>query len=32
MTFTVEIGDADRLSKVLGTVRSVKGVRAARRR
>jgi len=32
MTFTVEIGDADRLSKVLGTVRGVKGVRAARRR
>ena len=32
MTFTVEIGDADRLSKVLGAVRGVKGVRAARRR
>ncbi len=32
MTFTVEIGDAFRLSKVLGMVRSVKGVRAARRR
>ena len=32
MTFTVEIGDAVSLSKVLGTVRSVKGVRAARRR
>jgi GTP pyrophosphokinase len=32
MTFTVEVGDADRLSKVLGTVRGVKGVRAARRR
>ncbi|MDP4734068.1 MAG: bifunctional (p)ppGpp synthetase/guanosine-3',5'-bis(diphosphate) 3'-pyrophosphohydrolase [Limnohabitans sp.] len=32
MTFTVEIGDADRLNKVLGTVRGVKGVRAARRR
>jgi len=32
MTFTVEIGDAARLNKVLGTVRSVKGVRAARRR
>lgn len=32
MTFTVEIGNAASLSKVLGTVRSVKGVRAARRR
>jgi GTP pyrophosphokinase len=32
MTFTVEVGDADRLSKVLGMVRGVKGVRAARRR
>ena len=32
MTFTVEIGDADHLNKVLGTVRGVKGVRAARRR
>jgi GTP pyrophosphokinase len=32
MTFTVEIGDAVSLSKVLGTVRGVKGVRAARRR
>ena len=32
MTFTVEIGDAARLNKVLGTVRSVKGVRSARRR
>lgn len=32
MTFTVEIGNAVSLSKVLGTVRSVKGVRAARRR
>ncbi len=32
MTFTVEIGDAGRLNKVLGNVRGVKGVRAARRR
>jgi GTP pyrophosphokinase len=32
MTFSVEIGDAVSLSKVLGTVRGVKGVRAARRR
>ena len=32
MTFTVEIGDAVSLHKVLGTVRGVKGVRAARRR
>jgi GTP pyrophosphokinase len=32
MTFTVEIGDAVGLNKVLGTVRSVKGVRAAKRR
>jgi GTP pyrophosphokinase len=32
MTFTVEIGDAVSLSKVLGTVRGVKGVTAARRR
>lgn len=32
MTFTVEIGDAVRLNKVLGSVRSVKGVRAAKRR
>ena len=32
MTFTVEIGDAVTLSKVLGSVRNVKGVRAARRR
>ncbi|WP_090047928.1 bifunctional (p)ppGpp synthetase/guanosine-3',5'-bis(diphosphate) 3'-pyrophosphohydrolase [Limnohabitans sp. 2KL-27] len=32
MTFTVEIGDALSLSKVLGTVRGLKGVRAARRR
>ena len=32
MTFTVEIGDAVTLNKVLGSVRSVKGVRAARRR
>jgi GTP pyrophosphokinase len=32
MTFTVEIGDAVSLNKVLATVRGVKGVRAARRR
>ena len=32
MTFTVEIGDALSLTKVLGTVRGLKGVRAARRR
>ena len=32
MTFTVEIGDAARLNKVLSSVRAVKGVRAARRR
>lgn len=32
MTFTVEIADAVSLSKVLGTVRGVKGVRAAKRR
>ncbi len=32
MTFTVEIGDAVSLNKVLGSVRGVKGVRAARRR
>ncbi|WP_293748894.1 bifunctional (p)ppGpp synthetase/guanosine-3',5'-bis(diphosphate) 3'-pyrophosphohydrolase [Limnohabitans sp. Rim8] len=32
MTFTVEIGDAGTLNKVLGSVRGVKGVRAARRR
>ncbi len=32
MTFTVEIGDAISLNKVLGSVRGVKGVRAARRR
>jgi GTP pyrophosphokinase len=32
MTFTVEIGDAASLNKVLGSVRGVKGVRAARRR
>lgn len=32
MTFTVEIGDAVRLIKVLGSVRLVKGVRAAKRR
>ena len=32
MTFTVEIGDAVSLSKVLVSVRAVKGVRAAKRR
>jgi GTP pyrophosphokinase len=32
MTFTVEIADAVSLSKVLGSVRNVKGVRSARRR
>jgi GTP pyrophosphokinase len=32
MTFTVEVGDSRRLQKVLGTVKEVKGVRAARRR
>ncbi|PUE47610.1 GTP pyrophosphokinase [Limnohabitans sp. 2KL-1] len=32
MTFTVEIHDAATLNKVLGSVRGVKGVRAARRR
>ena len=32
MTFTVEIANAASLNKVLGTVRSVKGVRAAKRR
>ena len=32
MTVTVEIGDAGTLNKVLGSVRGVKGVRAARRR
>ncbi|WP_353238441.1 bifunctional (p)ppGpp synthetase/guanosine-3',5'-bis(diphosphate) 3'-pyrophosphohydrolase [Limnohabitans sp.] len=32
MTFTVEIGDAMSLNRVLVTVRGVKGVRAARRR
>ncbi|PUE55105.1 RelA/SpoT family protein [Limnohabitans parvus] len=32
MTFTVEINDAVTLNKVLGSVRGVKGVRAARRR
>jgi GTP pyrophosphokinase len=32
MTFTVEISDAVTLNKVLGSVRGVKGVRAARRR
>ncbi len=32
MTFTVEVGDSSRLTKVLGSVRDVKGVRSARRR
>ena len=32
MTFTVEVGDAVRLGKVLATVRSVAGVESARRR
>ena len=32
MTFTVEIGNAVSLNKVLGSVRGVKGVRAAKRR
>jgi hypothetical protein len=32
MTFTVEIGNAVNLVKALTTVRSVKGVRTARRR
>jgi GTP pyrophosphokinase len=32
MTFTVEIADAVTLNKVLGSVRGVKGVRAAKRR
>lgn len=32
MTFTVEVSDAGRLSKVLGIVASVQGVRSARRR
>ena len=32
MTFTVEISDAVSLNKVLGSVRGVKGVKAARRR
>ncbi len=32
MTFTVEVGDSSRLTKVLGSVREVKGVRSARRR
>jgi GTP pyrophosphokinase len=32
MTFTVEVGDSRRLQKVLGTVKEVRGVRAARRR
>jgi GTP pyrophosphokinase len=32
MTFTVEVADAARLSKVLGVVSGVAGVRSARRR
>lgn len=32
MTFTVEVGDSSRLTKVLGSVRDVKGIRSARRR
>ncbi len=32
MTFTVEVSDAGRLSKVLGTVAELRGVRSARRR
>jgi GTP pyrophosphokinase len=32
MTFTVEVTDAGRLGKVLGTVREISGVRSARRR
>jgi hypothetical protein len=32
MTFTVEVGDAVRLGKVLAAVRSVAGVESARRR
>ena len=32
MTFTVEIADANTLQRVLGSVKSVKGVRTARRR
>ncbi|MBG9386703.1 RelA/SpoT family protein [Caenimonas aquaedulcis] len=32
MTFTVEIGDSQRLNKVLGLVAEVQGVRSARRR
>jgi GTP pyrophosphokinase len=32
MTFTVEVADASRLSKVLGTVGQVAGVHSARRR
>lgn len=32
MTFTVEVSDAGRLARVLGTVREVTGVRTARRR
>ena len=32
MTFTVEVSDSSRLTKVLGSVRDVKGVRSSRRR
>ncbi|HSW17669.1 MAG TPA: ACT domain-containing protein, partial [Ramlibacter sp.] len=32
MTFTIEIGDSQRLNKVLGVVAEVQGVRSARRR
>ena len=32
MTFTVEVGDSGRLSKVLGLVEGVRGVQLARRR
>ncbi len=32
MTFTVELSDSARLAKVLGTVKTIKGVRNARRR
>ncbi|WP_310627537.1 bifunctional (p)ppGpp synthetase/guanosine-3',5'-bis(diphosphate) 3'-pyrophosphohydrolase [Limnohabitans sp.] len=32
MTFTVEVGDSRRLQKVLGLVKEVRGVRAAKRR
>jgi len=32
MTFTVEVADSARLTKVLGLVREVSGVRLARRR